>query len=321
MRLAAALAVPPAGEAQQAAGVPRIGLSSPASPSDPRISRFVQVFRQALGELGYLEGKNIAIEFRWAERQYDRLPGLATELVRLQVNVIVAGSSAGAQAARDATKTVPIVMMAVADPVAQGFAASVARPGGSLTGLSLMSPELVGKQLALPRKVVPNVSRVALLSNPDSPGTALQVQHAQDAVRALGARLQPLRVRDTREVDSAVAAITMERADAVIVMTGTVLLNHRARIVDHVICRRLPTVFGVSEFVEAGGLLAHGPSLADTYRRSAIYVDRTLKGAKAADLPIEQPTTFELVIDLKSAKALGVSIPQAVLQRAERVIQ
>ncbi len=318
---AAGIAVPLAGEAQQGASLPRVGMLSPASPSDPRISRFVQAFREGLRELGHLEGKNIAIEFRWAEGQYDRLPSLAAELVRLQVNVIVAGSSAGVQAARNATETIPIVMMAVADPVVQGFAASLARPGGNMTGLSLMSPELVGKQLALLKEVAPNVSRVALLANSDNPASALQVQHAQDAARALGARLQPLGVRDMSEIDSAFAAITRERAGAVIVLTDTVLLNHRARIADHAPRRRLPTVFGVSEFAEAGGLLAYGPSLAATYRRSATYVDKILKGTKAADLPIEQPATFELVINLKAAKALGLTIPQAVLQRAERVIQ
>jgi len=317
----AVLVVPLAGEAQQAASLPRIGFLAPASLSDPRVPRYVQAFRQGLRELGYVEGQNIAIEFRWAEGQYDRLPGLAAELVRLKVNLIVAGGPPAIRAAKHATETIPIVMASVGDPVATGFVASLARPGGNITGISNMLPELVGKQLELLKEVVPKVSRVALLGNPANPGNAPQLRHAQDAARALGVRLQPLEARDTSEIDSAFAAITTERAGAVIVLSDTVLLDHRTRIADHAARRRLPTVFGLSEFAEAGGLLAYGPSLADGYRRAATYVDKILKGAKAADLPVEQPRTFELVINLKTAKALGLTIPQALLLRADRVIQ
>jgi putative ABC transport system substrate-binding protein len=268
-----------------------------------------------------VEGQNIAIEFRWAEGQYDRLPGLAAELVRLRVNVIVAAGAPAVQAAKQATETIPIVMVNVSDPVAAGFVASLARPGGNITGLSLMLPELVGKQLEMLKEVVPKISRVALLWNPASAGNAPQLRQAQDAARALGVRLQPLEARDPSEIDKAFAAITTERAGGVIVLTDTMLQNHRTRIADHAARRRLPTVSGVSGHAEAGGLLAYGPSIYDGLRRAATYVDKILKGAKPGDLPVEQPTKFELVINLKAAKALGLTIPQSVLGRADEVIQ
>jgi len=292
---------PLAVEAQQAVSLPRIGFLAPASLSDPRVPPFLQAFRQGLRELGYVEGQNIAIEFRWAEGRYDRLPGLAAELVRLKVDVIVAAGPNAIQAAKQATQTIPIVMAAVADPVAAGVVASLARPGGNITGISNMLPELVGKQLELLKEILPKVSRVALLGNPANPANAPLVQQAQDAARALGVKLQPLEARDRGEIDSAFAAITTERAGAVIVLPDTVLLDHRTRIADHAIRRRLPTVFGLSEYADAGGLLAYGPSLADGYRRAAPYVDKILKGAKAADLPIGQPTRFNLVINLNKS--------------------
>ena len=237
------------------------------------------------------------------------------------MNVLVAAGAPATQEAKHATEPIPIVMMNVGDPVARGIVASLARPGGNITGLSLLSSDLVGKQLELLKEVVPKVSRVALLGNPVNPYTARLVRHAQDAARALGVRLQLLEVRDPSEIDKAFAAITAERAGAVIVLLDTVLLDHRTRIADHAIRRRLPTVFGVSQFAEASGLLAYGPNLSDQYRRVATYVDKILKGAKPADLPVEQPTMFELVINLKTARALGLTIPQALLLRADRVIQ
>jgi putative ABC transport system substrate-binding protein len=319
--LTGAFAAPLASEAQQPASLPRIGFLATASLSDPRVPRFLQAFREGPRELGYVEGQNIVIEFRWAEGQYDRLPGLAAELVRLKVNVIVAGGPPAIQAAKQATETIPIVMAAVADPVATGFVASLARPGRNITGLSLMHSELVGKQLELLKEVLPKVSRVACLGNPANPNYAPGLRHAQDGARALGVRLQPLEARDRGEIDSAFAAITTGRAGAVIVLTDTVLLDHRTRMADHAVRRRLPTVFGNSEFAEAGGLLAYGPSLADGYRRAATYVDKILKGARPADLPIEQPTKFELVINLKTARALGLTIPPSLLQRADQVIE
>jgi putative ABC transport system substrate-binding protein len=317
----AALAAPFAAEGQQAASLPRIGFLSTASLSDPFVARFLLAFRQGLRDLGYVEGQNIAIEFRWAEGQYDRLPGLAAELVRLKVNVIVAGSPPAIQAAKQATETIPIVMGAVADPVAAAFVASLPRPGGNITGLSLMHSDLVGKQLELLKEVVPKVSRVALLGNPANPNYASLVRHGQDAARALDIRLQPLEARNSSEIDSAFAAITTERAGAVIVLADGVLVNNRTRIADHAVRRRLPTVFGLSEFAEAGGLLTYGPSLANAFRQAATYVDKILKGAKPADLPIGQPTTFELVINLKTAKALGLTIPPSLLLRADQVIE
>jgi putative tryptophan/tyrosine transport system substrate-binding protein len=319
--LAGALAPPLASTAQQAGSLSRIGFLAPGSPSEPRFPRFLQAFRQGLRELGYVEGQNIVVELRWAEGQYDRLPGLAAELVRLKVDVIVAGGPRAIQAAKQATETIPIVMVNVSDPLTMGLVASLARPGGNITGLSLMQPALVGKQFEMLKEVVPKVSRVALLGNPVNLNYASLVRHAQDAARALGVRLQPLEARDPGEIDHAFAAITTERAGAVIVFTDTVLLNHRTRIADHAARRRLPTVSGASEYAEAGGLLAYGPSLADGLRRAATYVDKILRGAKPADLPVEQPTEFELVINLKTAKALGLTIPPSLLARADQVIE
>ena len=313
--------MPLAADAQSATGLPRIGFLAPSSPTDLRVQRFLQAFRQGLRELGYVEGENIAIEFRWAGGQYDRLPSLAAELVRLKVKVIVAGGPPAIQAARQATGTVPIVMAAVADPVDAGFVASLARPGGNVTGISNMMAEVVGKQLELLKEIDPRITRVALLGNPANPNYGPLVQNARDGARMLGMRLQLLEARDPGAIDDAFAATTAAQADAVVVLADTVLLDHRTRIVDHARRRRLPTVFGVSEFVEAGGLLAYGPSLTDGFRRAAAYVDRILNGAKPADLPIGQPTMFELVINQKTANALGLTIPGVVLQRADRIIE
>ena len=316
----AVLVGPLAGETQQAASIPRIGFLSPSSLSEPRTSRFLEAFRQGLRELGYVEGQNIAIESRWAEGKYERLPGLAAELVRLRVNVIVTYGAA-IQYAQQATGTVPIVMAVVIDPVAAGFVVGLARPQGNMTGLSSMAPELVGKQLELLKEVVPKVSRVALLENPANLGNAPQLRHAQETARALGVRLQLLEALGPSQIDSAFAAMTTERAGAVIVFADAMLLDHRTRIADLAARRRLPVLSLVIDHVEVGGLMAYGPSVSDMFRRAATYVDKILKGAKPADLPVEQPTKFELVINLKAAKALGLTIPQAVLQRADRVIQ
>lgn len=315
-----AVAMAPASEAQQTVPLPRVGFLLPLSLSDPRGQRFLRAFREGLHGLGYVEGQNITIELRSAEGHYDRLPGLAAELVRLKVDVIVAGGPPAIQAAKQATETIPIVMAAVADPVAAGFVASLAHPGGNITGISNMVAEVVGKQLELLKEVRPSVSRVALLGNPANPNHGPQMRHAQDAARALGIRLQPLEARDLSGITRAFTVISTERADAVIVLTDTVLLDYRTRIADHASRHRLPTVFAVSEFVEAGGLLSYGPSLTDGVRRAAAYVDKIQKGAKPADLPVEQPLTFELVINLSAAKAIALTIPQPVLQRADRVI-
>jgi putative ABC transport system substrate-binding protein len=310
-----------AAHAQQPAKVRRIGFLSPSSLSDPRTQRFFEAFRQGLRELGHVEGQNIAIESRWAETKYERLPGLAAELVRLKVDVIVTYAPPAIQAAKEATGTIPIVMGGIIDPIATGFVASLARPGGNITGLSLMAPELVGKQLEMLKEVVPKVSRVAILGNPANAGTAPQLREAEGAARALGVRLQPLEARDPKEIDSAFAAMTRERAGALIVLVDSMLGAHRRRIADLAAKRRLPAASGLAEFAEAGGLMAYGASGPDRFRRAATYVDKILKGAKPADLPVEQPTRFELVVNLKTAKALGLTFPQSILIRADQVIQ
>jgi len=318
--LAASIILAPlAGEAQQAAKIARIGFLSPGSASDPRMR--LEAFRQGLRDLGYVEGQNIAIESRWAEGKYDRLPGLAADLVRLKVDVIVTYAPPAIQAAKQASGTIPIVMAGIGDPVATGFVASLARPGGNITGLSTMSPELIGKQLEILREVVPKVSRVALLGNPANAGNALQVQHAQDTARVLGVRLQPLEARGHSEIDSALAAMTKLGVGAVVVLVDALFLEQRTRIAELAAKRRLPSLFMLVDFVEAGGLMSYAASDADTFRRVASFVDKILKGAKPADLPVEQPTNFELVINLKTAKALGLTIPQSLLLRADRVIQ
>jgi putative tryptophan/tyrosine transport system substrate-binding protein len=322
-----ALAPPLAAEAQPVGKVPGIGILSPGSPSGAGrkpsdLAVLFAAFREGLRELGYVEGQNIKIESRWAaEGNYDQLPGLAADLVRLKVDVIVTYGTPASQAAKRATGTIPIVMAAIIDPLASGLVTSVARPGGNLTGQSMMSPDLVEKQLEILKEVVPKVSRVALLHNPANPGNAPQVGHAQGAARALGVRLQPLAARGPSDIDSAFAAMTHEQAGAVIVLVDAMLQDHRARITELAARHRLPAVYGLNEYAEAGGLLAYGPNRLDMFRRAATYVDKILKGAKPGDLPVEQPTKFELVINLKTSKALGLSIPQSLLLRADEVIQ
>ncbi|MGH2360820.1 MAG: ABC transporter substrate-binding protein, partial [bacterium] len=317
----AVLVVPRAGEAQQAANIPRIGFLSASSLSDPRTLRFLEAFRQGLRELGYAEGQNIAIESRFAEGKWDQLPGLAAELVRVKVDVIVTYTTPATQAAKQATGTIPIVVATVIDPVAAGLVASLAHPGGNITGLSQMVPELVGKQLEVLKEVAPKISRVALLSNPANPAHALAIRDVKAAARSLGVQLQLLEARGPSEIESAFAAMTTERAGAVIVLVDSMLIDHRTRIADLAARRRLPTVSATIETAEAGGLMAYGPSVRDMFRRAAAYVDKILKGAKPADLPIEQPTKFELVINLRTARALGLTIPQSLLFRADEVIQ
>jgi len=278
-------------------------------------------FREGLRELGYVEGQNIEIESGWAEGNYDRLPGLAADLVRLKVAVILTYGTPASQAAKRATATIPIVMAAIIDPLASGLVTSLARPGENLTGQSMMSPDLVEKQLEILKEVVPKVSRVALLHNPANPGNAPQVRHAQNAARALGVRLQLLGARGSSEIDSAFAAMTNEQAGAVIVLVDAMLQDNRTRITDLAARNRLPAVYGLSEYAEAGGLSAYGPNRLDMFRHAATYVDKILKGVKPGDLPVERPNRFELIINLKTAKALRLTIPPALLQRADQVIE
>jgi len=320
--LAFALVSPPfAGHAAQAARIARIGFLSPGSPSDPGMQRRFGALRQGLRDLGYVQGRNLAVESRWAEGRYDRLPGLAAELVGLKVDVIVTHTPPAIQAAKQATATIPIVMAGVIDPLATGFVTSLAHPGGNITGLSVMAPELVGKQLEILKEVAPQVAKVALLGNPDNTGTAPQLRLAQEAARALGVRLLPLEARGPNEIDNAFAAMAREQAGALIVLLDGMLIGERARIAELSARQRLPAMYGILDHAEAGGLIAYGPSVFDRFQRAASFVDKILKGTKPGDLPVEQPTKFELVVNLRAAKALGLTIPPSILARADRTIE
>ncbi len=268
-----------------------------------------------------MEGQSITIESRWAEGKYERYSALAADLVRLKVDVIVAVGGRATQDAQQATRTIPIVMSVVIDPLGSGLVASLARPGGNVTGLTIMASDLVGKQFEVLKEVVPKVSRVALLWNPANPGSAPQLREAEVAARALGVRLQTLEARVPQEIDSAFAAMTKERAGALVVLSDAILLNQRRQIAELAAKSRLPAVYALMEHAEAGGLVGYGANPLDLERRAATYVDKILKGAKPGDLPVEQPTKFELVINLKTAKALRLTIPQTLLQRADQVIE
>jgi len=318
---AALLAAPLAAEAQPAGKVPRIGYLSLNLATSPHLH---EAFRQGLRDLGYVEGRNVVIEYRDAEGKLERFPALAAELVALKVDVIVVTSTPAALAAKQATKTLPIVFAAAGDPVASGLVTSLARPGGNVTGLAVLAPELVGKCLELLTQAVPGVSRVAVLWYPGGHGERTEkniLTGAEVAGRALGVRLQFVETRGPADFDGAFAEMTRARAGALTVLPSNMLINERRRLVDLAAKNRLPAVYGSREFVDAGGLMAYGPSFADMFRRAATYMDRILKGAKPADLPVEQPTKFELVINLKTAKALGLTIPQSLLLRADQVIE
>jgi putative ABC transport system substrate-binding protein len=278
-------------------------------------------FEQGLHSLGYIEGRNVVIEYRYAEGKADRLPALAAELVGLQVDVIVAASTPGVLAAKKATSTIPIVFVSVGDPVASGFVASLARPGGNVTGLTNFSPELSGKRVELLKEAVPNISRVAFLSNPANPVQGLQWKETQAAAQALGLHLQSLEVRSSNDLDSALQAASRERSQALIPATDALIDTHLKRIVEFAAKNRLPAMYGAPEVVDAGGLMSYAPNYTYHYRRAAFYVDKILKGAKAAELPVEQPTNFEFIINLKTAKALNLTIPQSVLYRADKIIK
>ncbi len=284
-------------------------------------ANLVGPLREGLRDLGYVEGRNIVIEYRWAEGQYERFPQLVAELLALKVDVIVAAGTPAALAVKRATTTVPMVMVAVGDPVGTGLVASLARPGGNLTGLASISPDLEGKRLELLRELVPKVSRVSFLVNPANAFHAVSEKHADEAATVLHLKLQFVGVRTESEFDQAFAAIVKERPGALIVLADRVFLHNRARIVDFAARNRLPAVYPYRELAEAGGLMCFGPNYADMHRRAATYVDKILKGAKPADLPVEQPTKFELIINLKTAKALGLRIPQSLLARADELIQ
>jgi putative ABC transport system substrate-binding protein len=316
---AGALAWGGAVRAQAPAKVRRIGLLSPISPSDTAL--WHQAFRLGLRDLGWVEGKNISIEYRYAEGRHDRLPDLAADLVRLKVDIIVATVTSDALAAQKATTAIPIVVAGGGDPVAFGLVESLARPGGNVTGLSQMSLELAGKRLELLKELVPKLSRVAVLWNPQGATSTLNWKEIQLPARQLGVQLHSLEVRSSNEFDKAFEDATRARAGAIFIMPDPVNAANLKRIAGLAATSRLPSIFHLTEFADAGGLAAYGPDRADMFRRAATFVDKILKGAKPADLPIEQPTKFELVVNLKTAKAIGITIPQSVLFRADRVIE
>jgi len=303
-----------AAEAQPRSTVPRIGILTPAAEASTPLW---EAFRHGLRDLGYVEGTTIVLEYRFAAGQNERLPVLAAELVQLPVDLIVTNSGAGAHAAKDATTTIPIVMATSGDLVV----ASLARPGGNITGLTLMAPDLGGKRLELLKEALPHVSRVAVLQNAGDPRRQDALREIEAAARVLGLQLHTLTVRHPDELASVFAAMTSEGAEALLVPGDAVLWDHRTRVVALAAQYHLPAVYDAREYADAGGLMTYGPSVPDSYRRAAVYVDKILKGTKPADLPVERPVKFEFVINLKTAKALGVTIPPALLFQADEVIQ
>ena len=313
------LAAPLAAQAQQAGSVPRVGLLSAAPFSS--ITARTDAFRKGLRDLGYVEGQNVVLEWRSADDRQDRLPDLAAELVALKVAVIVTAEGAAVLATRKVTQTVPIVMAQSGDPVGLGVVASLARPGGNVTGLTTISIDLTPKLVELLREAVPKLARLAVLSNPANALSAAALKHAETAAQAMRLQLQAVDSRDPMAFDSAFAAMTKARAGGLVVIPDPMFLTQRTRIAELAAKSRLPAIYGIPEHAQAGGLMAYAASRTDLFRRAATYVDKILKGAKPADLPVEQPTKFELVINLKAAKALGLTIPQRLLLRADEVIQ
>ncbi len=308
------------GQAQQSTKIPRIGYLNAVSPSS--VSDRIEAFRQGLRELGYVEGKNIVIVSRYADGNLERLPALAAELASLKVDVIVSSGPVPTRFTKKATATIPIVMAQDSDPVGNGFVATLARPGGNITGLSTLAPELSGKRLELLKEIVPRLSRVAVFGTSTQPGNAQALKEVELAARAFGINLQYVDVLDPKDIETAFRAAGKGRADAVLMMVPSGVVNSlRKEIAELAVKSRLPATYQQSEYVEAGGLMSYGVSIDDLNRRAATYVDKILKGRKPADLPVEQPTKFELVINLKAAKQIGLTIPPTVLARADRVIK
>jgi putative ABC transport system substrate-binding protein len=313
----AILGVPLGTNAQQPARVPRIGILTLAASMPPTF----EAFRQGLRELGYVEGQDIALEYRFAQERADRLPALAADLVRMKVEVIVTQSTQAALAAKHATHTIPIVMAVVGDPVTAGLVASLARPGGNVTGLTLYGTELSGKRLELLKEVAPRATLVAVIRNVTHPNALGFFEETEAAARSLNLRLQSVEVRSPADLDAAFNAVARARPSALITLADNMLVDNRTRIVEFAAQSRLPGIFPEREWADAGGLMAYGPNIASNFRRAAAFVDKILKGAKPGDLPVEQPTKYELVINLKTAKALGLTMPQSILIRADEVIQ
>jgi putative ABC transport system substrate-binding protein len=317
----ALLAAPLAVDAQQPGNSYRIGYLGTSPPSTPDILRNVEAFRQGLGELGWVEGKNIVIEWRYSAGRGERFPDLAAELVRLKVDLIVAVAAPATHASKQATTTIPIVGIALSDPVGQGLVASLARPGGNVTGLATLFPELAAKRLELLKETLPGVSRVAVLWNAANPGNVLQIRETKVAAQTLGLRLQSVEVRGPEDFQGAFAAMTRGRPEALVSLADPLIFTYRTQIVDFAAKSRLPAMHPFRESVEAGGLMAYSVNIPDMFRRAATYVDKILRGAKPGDLPIEQPTKFEFVINIKTAQALGLTIPQSLLLRADQVVE
>jgi putative ABC transport system substrate-binding protein len=313
------LAAPLAVEAQPAGRVYRIGYLSYSSPaSNPHL---IEAFRQGLRELGWVVGQNITIDARFAEGRPDVVSVLAADLIRLKVDIIVATSTPAIVAAQNATKTIPVVMATASDPVGLRLVASLARPGGNITGMSNVGSETYGKELELLKEIVPKVRHVAVFWNPANPSHAPAMENVKLAARSLGVQLQLLEAREPKQFDGAFAAMSKERAGALLVLRDSVFNRHRVQVAGLAAKNRLPAMYGVSEWVKAGGLISYGPNLSAVFRQSATFVDKILRGATPADLPVQQLTTFELTINLKTAKALGLTIPPSVLARADEVIQ
>jgi putative tryptophan/tyrosine transport system substrate-binding protein len=307
------------GQAQPPAQVPRIGVLFVVSQAT--LLDRLAFFRQGLRELGYVEGQNIDLEVRSAEGEYERLPALADELVRVPVDVIVTETLPAAEAAQRATATIPIVMATSTDPVTTGFVTSLARPGRNVTGLSMMAPVLAAKQLELLKATVPTLSQVAVLWNPINVASAPQLREVEAAAAALAVRLQPVEVRSPNELEGAFATMTQQQADGLIVLLDATLFDHLARVVDLAVKSHLPTVYGLRGYVEAGGLMSYSANISQLYHRAAYYVDRILKGTKPADLPVEQPMTFEFVVNMKTARELGITFPNEIMLQVTEVIQ
>ena len=316
--LAGALAAPRAAEAQQAGKKYRIGCLYNGNPTQSAPT--VDAFREGMRELGWVDGQNVSLEYRWADGNLDRLPALVADLVRLPVDVIHLAGGPAIRAARQTTRTIPIVVALMSDPVVLGFVTSFARPGGSITGLAVQFEDLASKQMQLVKETMPNAARVAILDHHGIPNPGAQ-SSAETAARALGLTVRVIGIRNESDLQAAFRTAKAEHADAMYVLPSPTFNRHRALLAELAMKHRLPGIYEAKEYVVAGGLMSYGPSFPDLFRRSASYVDRILKGAKPGDLPIEQPTKFELVINLKTAKALGLTIPPSVLARADQVIE
>jgi len=315
--LLVALCVP--AEAQQRTKTPRIGLLTTLSAA--ALSDWIEAFRQGLHELGYVEGQNLAIDYRYGDLKRDRLLDLSADLIRLKVDIIVTVGSGGTRAAKAATSTIPIVMASDDDPVGNGFVASLARPGGNVTGLSTLAPEISGKRLEILKEVIPRLSRVAVFGSSTYPGFSQVLAETETAAKVLKVKLQYQDILERKDIDAAFRAATKNHVDATLIIAGAALIAYRTQIVELAIKNRLPATYFSVEFVDAGGLMSYGPNRPDLFRRAATYVDKILKGAKPADLPVEQPRKFELIINLNTAKQIGLTIPPSVLARADKVIR